>query len=204
MNWSDYEAVWRRQPLPRGADADVAMIRDTFETKSRKMAATLRVSDMAEAGAGVLGMIAFAFIWWKLGRAGWPIGLALLLIGWVTARFVAERIRVRRAQLGPDAPLLARLEADIAELRRRRELGLKIWRWYLGPLAVAIALVIGAFMLKAPSWAMRGYWLFLGGFAPVIGFLLWFASAGNRRALREHIEPRLLELEKLRSDLLAP
>lgn len=204
MNWSDYEAVWRRQPLPRGGEADLATIRATFETTSRKMAAALRVSDLAEAGAGGLGLIAFGLIWWKLGRSGWPIGFALLLIGGVTARFVAERLRVRRMQLEPDAPLLARLEADIAELRRRRELVRKIWRWYLGPIAAAIALVIVAFMLKAPSWALRGYWLFLSAYAPLTGLLLWWAATINRRALRERIEPRLLELEKLRSDLLSP
>ena len=39
MNWNDYEAVWKRQALPVGADADLATLRETFETKRRKMAA---------------------------------------------------------------------------------------------------------------------------------------------------------------------
>ena len=41
MNWNDYEAVWKRQELPVGADADLATLRETFETKRRKMGHTI-------------------------------------------------------------------------------------------------------------------------------------------------------------------
>ncbi len=204
MNWSDYEAIWRRQPLPVGATADVAVIRASFDVHSRKMAATLRVSDFAEALAGVAGMIAFAAIWWKMGWSGWPVGGALVLVARVTWVFFGERRRVRQTRPTADAPMVERVEADIVELRRRRELVQRIWWWYLGPVAAAVGLVVLAFVLRAQAWQREGLILFLGGFTP-----LWLITLGvawwiNRQALRQRIEPRLAELEKLRSALLTP
>lgn len=204
MNWSDYEAIWRRQPLPIGAAADVAVLQASFDGQNRKMAATLRVSDFAEALAGVAGMIAFAVIWWRMGWSGWPVGGALVLVARVTSVFIGERRRVRRTRPTADAPMVERVEADIVELRRRRELVQRIWWWYLGPVAAAVGLVVAAFVLRAQAWQREGLILFLGAFTP-----LWLSALGiawwvNRQALRQRIEPRLAELEKLRSALLSP
>jgi hypothetical protein len=137
MNWNDYEGVWKRQELPVGADADLASLRETFETKRRKMAATFFLRDILEASAGVFVSIALAFIWWQQKKAGWPIALAIVLTLGVTGVFIKERIRTRRNRLGPDASLLAKLEADITELGHQRRLLLNVWKWYLAPLAAS-------------------------------------------------------------------
>ncbi len=204
MNWNDYEAVWRRQPLPLGAMADLATIKETFEAKRRKMAATLFVRDIAEASAGIVVCVVFAFFWWQQGAKGWPIGLAIALTLGVTLSFVRERIRANRYQIGEEAPMLAKLEADMAELRHQRRLLLNVWKWYLAPLGAAGLIVLANFLFRAPAWALTLHLLFLAGFLPVFGFTFWFAWKINRRAVRQRIEPRLLELEKLRSELLAP
>lgn len=204
MNWNDYEAIWRRQPLPIGVAADVAALQASFDGQSRKMAATLRVSDFAEALAGVAGMIAFAAIWWKMGWSGWPVGGALVLVARVTWVFLGERRRVRQTRLTADAPMVQRVEADIVELQRRRELVQRIWWWYLGPVAAAVGLVVVAFVLRAQAWQREGLILFLCAFTPLWLIALCFAWWVNRQALRQRIEPRLAELEKLRSALLSP
>jgi hypothetical protein len=203
MNWSDYEAVWKRQELPRGEDADLASLRATFETKSRKLRGILWVSDMAEAGAGLLVSVALAFIWRQQGVKGWPIAFAIILTLGVTAVFIRERARAHRSRLGPEAALLQKVEADIAELHLRRRLLLGLWKWYLGPCVAAIFIVIATIMFNAPAWALTGHLIFLAGFVPMMGFLLWFAWHINQQARRKQLEPRLAELEKLRSDLLS-
>jgi F0F1-type ATP synthase assembly protein I len=212
MNWNDYEAAWKRQPLPVGPAADLTGLRDTFETKRRKLAATLQIRDYMESGAGLLVSAIFAWIWSRLGREAWPIGLAILLMLGVSAFFLRERRRAHRLRLGPEASLLAKIDADLAELRHQRHLLLNVGTWYLLPCAGAIVLFGIAVFLKMRrelpperfSELSDHAWL-IGGFAGFMvvfmGLLFWAVWAMNRQAVRKNIEPRIAELEKLRGDL---
>jgi uncharacterized membrane protein len=200
MNWNDYEAVWKRQELPVGANADLANLRETFETKRRKMAATLFLRDILEASAGVAVSIALAFTWWQQKTAGWPIALAIILTLGVTGVFIKERIRTRRNRLRPDASLLAKLEADITELSHQRRLLLNVWKWYLAPLAAAIAIVVATISYNRAPWQRDP--VFLGCYGLFCALLFWGVWALNRQAVRKQIDPRLAELEKLRRDIL--
>ncbi len=202
MNWDDWEYVWKRQELPRGAEANVEELRRTFAGKSRKLAKALLVRDVMEASAGVVGCVAFGFIWWGLGWAGWPIGIAMLLIAGVTGFFVRERLRAQRSQLGSDAPLLVRLEAEIAKLRHQRQLFLGMWRWYLAPIAAAIVIVCLTIRHSRPVWDVAREPWFLGSYFAFVAVLMWAVWKLNLRAVRLRVEPRLVELDKLRADLL--
>ena len=203
MNWSDYEAAWRRQELPVGIGADLSTLRATFEAKSRTMYGALLVRDLAESGAGLVVVGAYVFFWWQLKAAGWPMAIAIALILGVSGFFVRERLRARRMRLGADAPLLAKVEADIAELRHQRRLLRTVWAWYLAPCAVAIAIQVAVIIHRLPSWdPLREPAIFLAFFA-FFALVFWFAWHINRRALRKRIQPRLAELEKLRDDLLS-
>jgi hypothetical protein len=202
MNWNDYEAVWKRQELPVGPDADLASLRETFETKRRKMAATLFLRDVIEASAGVVVSIALAFIWWQQKKVGWPIALAIVLTLGVTGFFIKERIRAHRNRLGPDASMLAKLEADIAELVHQRRLLMNVWKWYLAPITAAIVIVGVTISLNRPPWDLSRDPVFLGCFHGFLALFLWGVWALNRRVVRKQIDPRLAELEKLRRDIL--
>ncbi len=201
MNWNDYEAVWKRQELPRGADADAAALRAAFETQHRKQAATLLVRDFSEAGAGVVVAMVLGAFWLKLGRASWPLGLAILLALGVSAVFIRERLRIRKTRLGEDASLLAKVASDLVELRRQRRLLGAIWLWYLGPILAAILIVHFTVVARAPAWSIQRDPVFNAGFivfhALVVGFAWWL----NWRAGRRQLEPRIAELEKLQRDL---
>ena len=207
MNWSDYEAIWKRQEMPVGACADPATLKETFEAKRRKLAATLFGRDLMEAAAGVVVAGAFAFMWWKQGKAGWPISLAIACILWVTGFFIKERIRTHRNQLGSDAPLLAKLEAEIAELRHQRRLLFNVGTWYLAPCLAAILIVLATILLNAPAGVLAGHRSlivgFFGGYIALVGLFFWFVWSLNRRAVRKQIEPRLEELERLQQSLIS-
>lgn len=204
MNWSDYEAVWKRQEPPVGAAADVASLRTTLETKSRKLHATLLVRDLTEATAGVVIAVAYAYFWWKVGKMGWPLGIAIILILGLTAFFLRERLRARRLRLPTEAPLLAKVDADIAELRHQRHLVLNLWYWYLGPCAMAMALQGYVIYQRAKPWDLIHGSYGLAGLVASGVLTFWFVWFLNRQAVRKRIEPRLAELEKLRHDLLSP
>ena len=202
MSWRDYEMIWKRQSPPVGALADVADLKATFEAKKRKLYAALKIRDYSEAGVGLLISPVFIYLWWQLGSAGWPIGIGVLLILGICLVFVRERFRVRRMQLGAEAPLLNKVESCLEELNHQRELLLSMWKWYLGPLAVAMALFGEAIRQSRPSWDISHDPLFRIGFGVFCGLLFWFAWEINRRAVRKQIEPRIVELKKLRDYLI--
>ena len=201
MNWSDYEAIWKRQELPRGAQADLAALRESFELKHRKLEATLRTRDWSEFLAGMFVCAIQAKFWWKAGAAGWPMAFAILLVLTVSLFFVRERLRARALRLRSDAPLLDKIAADLAEMRHQRRLLSRVALWYLAPLGASMLIHGYVIIGRTPAWSplhqpavQLGFGLF---FALVFG-LVWVV---NRRTVRDRIEPRLAELEKLHRDL---
>ena len=161
------------------------------------------VRDLAETRAGLVVVGAYAFFWWQLKAAGWPMAVAIALVLGVCGFFVRERFRARRVRPGADATLLAKVDADIAELRHQRRLFRTVWAWYLAPCAGAIAIQVAVVIRRVPSWdPLRGAAVLLGFFA-LFALVFWLAWHINRRALRRQIEPRLDELEKLRRELLS-
>ena len=202
MNLSDFEAVWKRQELPRGAEADLAALHASFATKNRKLAATLLVRDLAEASAGIFVAVVMGFVGWKLGRTAWPVAVAVAMILGVTGFFLWERVRAHRRKLGAEATMLAKLDADIAELGHQRRLLLSLWKWYLAPLAAAIVILCLTIRAHLPAWSPAREPWFMGGYFLLMAALMVVVGWMNRQAVRRRIEPRLVELEKLRSDLL--
>jgi hypothetical protein len=202
MNWNEWEMIWKRQELPRGAVVDLAKLRETFDLKSRQFARTLWLRDWLETGAGGVVLVFMAVIWWHQGRSGWPIGVAMALVTGVMAFFVRERCRARKARPAPDALLLVRLDADLAELRHQRHLLGTVASWYLVPLGMAIVLVSITLSRRQPAWNPAGSPIFLGAYlAFVAGLLVWVWWV-NRRAVKQRVEPRLAELQKLRDELV--
>ena len=204
MNWNEWDVIWKRQELPRGAEADLATLRETFDSKSRKLAKGLFARDILEAAAGIFVAVVLAVIWWQPGRAGWPIGVSIALVLGVSGIFVCERIRVHRTRVGPDAPLLTRLEGEIAELRHQRRRLLGLGTWYLAPLGAASVIACLTLTRHRPPWDIARNPIFLGGYLAFCAFLFWGIGLANRRSVRRQFDPRIAELEKLRSDLLAP
>lgn len=203
MNWSDYEAVWKRQPLPRGAEADLADLKQTFETKRRQMAAALLIRDWAELLACGLMVIVYARFWQQAGPAGWPMGFAILMILLVAGVFIRERLRSRRTQPGADASLLVKITADLVELRHQRGLLLRVWLWYIAPCAVAMLLHASVIVRRTQPWDPLREPVSLGLIVIFIGLICWLVWIINRRAVRLRLEPRIAELEKLQEDIKA-
>jgi hypothetical protein len=207
MNWNEWEAIWKRQELPVGKNADVAKLLASYETKRRKQARTLWIRDITEAAASVLVAIAFSAIAIKTQRAAWLIWLAVVLVLGVGAMFVRERLRAKRVRLDTSAPLMAKLEANIAELRHQRRLLLNIGLWYFAPIAAAMLLVVTAMALNVSATSVQMLkhpfvLCFLIADVLLSGGLIVGASLLNRRAVRKQIEPRLEELEKLQHYML--
>jgi hypothetical protein len=204
MNWNDFEAVWKRQELAVGREAvDLPSLQRSFEAKRRKFAAMLLVRDWIEIAACAVVIVCYAKFWMKVGRSGWPMSIAILLVLGVGLVFLRERLRTRRQRLGPDAPLLKKIQADLTELQHQRRLLMKVWGWYIGPCFVAILVHAGVIISQASPGSSIRTPLSLVGVGIFLALLCWFTWAINRQSVRKQIEPRMEELEKLQSDLLS-
>lgn len=203
MNWNDLKTVWSIQNLPAGPGADLATLQRSFETKRRKLARDLFRRDVVEAAAGLFVSGVFAYTGWQMGKEGWPIALAVVIMLGLTGFFVQERVRSRSHRLGVDAPLLAKLEAEITELRHQRNLLCTVEKWYLGPCIAAAAIVACTALVHAPiplaPKLLAGAIMLL-----LLALMYWSVWALNRCAARKQIEPRLEELEKLHQALISP
>ena len=80
----------------------------------------LRVANVFHAGAdgGVCGRPRVRGVRlpaWRMGRAGWPIAIAVALCLGVTGIFLWKRAKARRTRTGPGAALLEKVEADLPD-----------------------------------------------------------------------------------------
>lgn len=205
MRWSEVEGVWRRQEVRESGLAGAAALRRTFEAKSRQWARRLFWRDAREAVAGLMAAAAFVYFGWRGGMAGWPSLLCVLITLGFVAFFIRERLRVRRLHSGPDAPLLTKVTADIAELQHQRRLLLNVTRWYVAPLAGVCAILLGTTVWTHwQRFHTAAAALTLTGTVALVVVVFWSVRALNHRAVRRVLDPRLRELEQMRNDLLPP
>lgn len=212
MNLSDWDAIWKRQVPPIGAAADVESLRRTFDAKRRKRAYNLAIRDYSEGSAGLVVAFVLGLAWWKMGHAGWPLGISIGIATCLSLRFLLERRRIRRSRLGPDAQMMAKLEDEIRELRYQLKFHQSLFKWYLAPIlaAWAIAILAVARVLggKTPPGMLKEVLhnpvtgsLTVIYFAVVVPLCFWVAHRNISRGIRLGIVPRLEELEKLRRNL---
>jgi hypothetical protein len=198
MNWNDLKSVWAGQSLLSGPYADIAALRDEFEAKRRRLARVLFWRDVREAAAALFVAGVFA----HMGPVGWPTALAVVLMLGLAGFFVWERFRAHQQKVGADASLVAKLEAEIAELRRQRGLLLNVGTWYLAPCMGAAAIGAATALIHAPKPLAAK--LAAGAIMLILLALVsWGVWALNRWAVRKCLDPRLEELKKLHQSLLA-
>jgi hypothetical protein len=152
------------------------------------------------------------YITWHYGKAGWPLAISTLLFFAVTCVFIVDLIRSRRCRVGPGAPLLVKIDVEIAELRHQRRLLGTWWAWYLLPgiLAGGIAFVtLGrlnygeappGFLTNLLTTPITLAWIVILLVLP--SYFLIGVWRDLRKALK-YAQLRLDELEKLRRYLLS-
>jgi hypothetical protein len=209
MNWNDWEIIWRHQELPVGAGADLAILRQTFEAKRRKLQLGLLLRNVSEGFGGVFMSTLVMVAGWRFGAGGWRLGVGTTLIFGVSLVFVFDFFRAHRLRLTSSATLLARIEAEISELRHQRRLIANIGTWYFLPYIGAFVLIGSALgdvigrtvlheILTTPA-ALRWIITIL-----TFGYgATWCAWRAHVKVIRNGLNPRLAELEKLRRDILS-
>jgi hypothetical protein len=213
MSWNEWELVWKRQSLPTGASTNVDEIKESFEKEHRKTHFAIWLRNIAEGGTGLLLTPVIVYLWSSRGSEAWPVGISAVFFFGVTCVFVVDQVRIWKTRLGPETPLLAKVEAEIKELRHQRRL-IQTWIWwYLLPLVLGI--VIGLYGLsranfgEAPSGMLEAIfttpatrnWIII--LSLTVSIALWRVVAANRETVEKRINPRLQQLETLRGSMLS-
>lgn len=202
MNWNDLNSIWRSQQDRVFSEADFASLQKTVETKHRQLARTLFWRDIRETAACLFVTGVFGYRWVQGDLAFWPFVVSVTILLGLLVFFIKELVRARRNRVRPDASLLAKLDADIAELKHQRYLLLNVATWYLAPVFVSWAIVVVSSFIN-DSAQHRSHPLSFAIYVVASLLLGWGIWALNRYVVRKSIEPQLKETEKLRSDFLS-
>jgi hypothetical protein len=212
MNWNEWEMIWRRQKTPVGAGADLALLKQTFEEKRRKLRRTILLRNVSEGATGLTLFTLLAYIGTHAGVGGWQMWTGLALLLGVSLVFVSDFVRAQCSRIPGDATILAKIDAEIAELRHQRRLLARVGLWYFLPMAASFVLIVSAWAARIgrgiPPHMLRDS---LGTPTIVIWLVLTLAITGAATAwvwreqvksIRTRVNPRLEELNKLREDFL--
>lgn len=201
MNWDDLRNTWSRQSLPAWHAPDLAALEREFTAKQRKQSRGAFWRDVNEMAAGVLMAFVYGVVAWFMGPAGWPLVFSILAVLGLSGFFLRERLRVRREQPAVDAPLLVRIDAEIAEQRHQHRLLSTVAFWYLGPCLFAGLVFAGTVLAHGPKQLAAR----VGGaaaFLVIFALTSWGVVWVNRVAVRKVIQPRIQELEQWRKNLI--
>jgi len=212
MNWNEWEMLWRRQQNPVGAGADLVLLKQTFEEQRRKLRRTILIRNVSEGATGLVLSAFLAFMGAHAGVGGWRMWTGLALLFGVSLVFVFDFVHAHRSRLPGDAPILCKIDAEIAELRRQRRLLARIGLWYFAPMAVSFVLIASAWVARINREIPPGM-LHDAFKTPTI--IIWFVSTlaitgaatawvwrQQVKSIRTRVNPRLDELKKLREDLI--
>jgi hypothetical protein len=122
---------------------------DELRREIQYVSRSARSTRLIESGAGVLVIVAsLVGVWWAPG-AGVKAGLALLLAGAVFVMFYLHRHAMR--PIAMDRPFAETRHAFRTELTRGEWLLRRVWLWYLLPLLIGPAVLLGGAMLSRPN-----------------------------------------------------
>jgi hypothetical protein len=214
MKWNEWEMIWRRQRMPAGAGADLALLKQTFEEQRRRLRRTILVRNVSEGVTGLALFALLAFIGARAGVGGWRMWTGLALLLGVSLVFVFDFVRAHRLRLSVDATILAKIDAEIAELRHQRRLLARVGCWYFLPMAASFVMIVSAWVARIRRDVPPGMLpdaiktptiiIWLVSTVAITGVATVWVWREQLKSIRTRVNPRLEELKKLREDFLTP
>ncbi len=211
MDFTTLQQIWARQPDDRRPrEQEEAEMQDTIArvlNRARAMRRRVLVRDIVEVTAAVGG--AACFLWVAtVVPTGWPwVAAALLELG-VGGVFVADRIR-RRARPPESSDVRASLQRSLDDVDHQMTLLGTVGWWYVGPLALGAALILGgtawdvsrAFPPETWPRVRLFVWSTLAAGLAITGMAFWFVWWLNQRAVARHLRPQRERIVELLGEL---
>lgn len=130
-------------------------------------------------------------------RGAWAYFAAAVVCAAVGLFLLGSTVRQRRAESRFDHSLRGELERSLSQLRHRAWLYRNILWWYLGPLTIAILLVVGVTRSPGGSSGAAGTIIYL----VLLAALYRHLYRSNRRIAAEQYEPEVERHQQLLDQL---
>jgi hypothetical protein len=199
MNADELKKAWQTQPSQARLTLDADLILKEVRRNHQAFLSMIFWRDAREISVA-LAMIPF---WFYIGikeSLPWTWYLAVPALVWIAGFMLVDRVRNRKRESPPTAPLAMHIETSLAQVEHQIWLLRNVLWWYLLPPGIAIL----TFFAQV-AWIVRGCgWIaFLIGAglvaveALILGGVYWL----NQRAARNELEPRRQELLALRDGI---
>lgn len=185
----DLRTLWQQQP-PEDAGA---ISLDDVRHRARALERKVRRMDVTMYGSGVVNVGAFTAVMWYLPHLRLVAALVI-----ATALVIVFQYHRRRPVRTADDTLAsdACLDYYRVSLRRKRDLSLKLGRWFLPPAIVGQAALMAGFLI-APPGVPRRLVLMVLPFWLLIDVVIFVVAWRRHRRVAARAQQELEELERL-------
>ena len=196
----EFQQAWQAHSAQTRVVIDADLLREEVHRDQREFQTMIFFRDFREIGIEFLLIPTWLVMGYLLDLPWtWYLGIPTFL--WTAGFMLVHRRRHRQEPHRPEDPLLVCVQRSLTEVEDQIWLLRNVFWWYLLPPGLAVT----AFFAQV-SWHARG----LGGLFSLLFFLLleglvlavygWVYHL-NQRAVRQQLEPRQQELQKLRDSL---
>jgi hypothetical protein len=201
VSTDDFKQAWQSQPGSERLTIDADVLLKEVQRNQRSFSRMLFWRDAREVGIAVV----MVPLWIYLGiapreRPPWAWFLMVPVLIWVAGFMVAHRLRGKRLLPEPAAPLREQVQGSLEQVERQIWLLRNVHWWALSPCAAAMAAFFGhaAWVSRWEGWLSVVVVLSVSVLAAAILIAIYWV---NQIAIRQELEPRKKELEKLLGSL---
>ncbi len=198
MNFEVLQKAWQSQDASAKMTIDADVLLKEVRHNQQHFRATIFWRDVRE--VGVAAIMACLFLHWAIRDREWSLYLLSLGCFGVGLFMLVDRWLQRKKQPVTNDPLRSCIEASLLQVNHQIRLLKNVLWWYLLPVMVGLAAVIGS-----QTWAIRDggarVFIFMTGCTLFCGLVFWGVYWLNQFTVRKGLEPRRQELETLLASL---
>lgn len=193
MNFDDFQKAWQAQDAAKGISLNEDALLNEVRRNQENFRGTIFWRDLREVGVAVVLVPIFLVSGWIVHWTLYLCAFGCLVVG---GFMLLDRRRHKRKTPDLRSSLKDCVITSLSEINHQIWLLKNILWWYLLPLGVPILLFFSWEVWDVPGPMLQTILalLFLDGILIALyAFIHWL----NQHAVRKHLEPRRLELEKL-------
>ncbi|TWT87072.1 serine hydrolase domain-containing protein [Neorhodopirellula pilleata] len=195
MSLDKYQQAWKAEASQVQVTFDADLLSKEVQQSHDTFRSMIFWRDVREVGTSLV-MIP---IWFVMGigmSLPWTWYLTVPALLWIAGFMLVDRRRHPQRPSDPGEPLLFYVKESRAQVEHQIWLLRNVFWWYLLPPSISIM----AFFTNV-AWDSSESWLgfiFVAGFEGIFLFLLYgWVYRLNQRAVRDQLEPRRIDLQKL-------
>lgn len=199
MSFDKYQQAWKAESSQVHVTFNTELLSKEVRQSQASFQSVIFWRDVREIGTSLV----LVPIWLVLGigmSLPWTWYLTVPAMLWIAGFMLWDRKRHPQVLSAPGEPLLLRANESLAQVEHQIWLLRNVFWWYLLPPSISImTFFIHVAWTSTDSW--WGFVIFAGFLGLFLFFLYGWVFRLNQRAVRDQLEPRRNDLQKLVSNL---